>query len=43
MLAYKYRKGSGLSNTEEFETDINDFDVAAIIFKKIISNYILFL
>ncbi len=38
-LAYKYRKGSGLSNTEEFETDINDFDVAAIIFKKIIPNY----
>ena len=37
-LAYKYRKGSGLSNTEEFETDISDFDMAAIIFKKIIPN-----
>ena len=24
-LAYKYRKGSGLSNTEEFETDISRF------------------
>ncbi len=38
-LAYKYRKGSGLSNTEEFETDISDFDVAATIFKKIMPDF----
>ena len=38
-LAYKYRKGTGLSNTEELETEINNFDVAAEMFKKIIPNY----
>ena len=37
-LAYKYRKGTGLSNTEEIETEISDFDVAADIFKKILPN-----
>ncbi len=38
-LAYKYRKGSGLSNTDELETEIADFDTAAAIFKKIMPNH----
>ncbi|MCL5112332.1 MAG: CYTH domain-containing protein [Candidatus Marsarchaeota archaeon] len=39
-LTYKRRSGSGLANTEEIETEIGDFDIAAKIFSKIVNeNY----
>ncbi len=34
-ITYKYRKGKGLSNTEEIETEIYDYDKAVEIFSKV--------
>lgn len=34
-LTYKFRKGKGLRNTEEIETEIENFEVAAKIFSKL--------
>lgn len=36
-LTYKFRDGPGLSNTEEIETSVSDFDKAAEIFSKLLS------
>lgn len=36
-VAYKFREGGGLSNTEELEINIDNFNVAAEIFSKLIS------
>ena len=33
-VTYKYRTGSGLANTEELETAVEDFDTAVKIFQK---------
>lgn len=38
-LTYKYRKGEGLSNTEELEVGTTDFNTTASILKKIFKNY----
>lgn len=35
-LTYKFRKGKGLRNTQELETEIGDFDTAARIFSRFI-------
>lgn len=37
-IAYKYRKGDGLGNTEEIEIETNDFDSSAEIFSKFIKD-----
>ena len=34
-LTYKFRKGKGLANTDEYETSVSDFDKTVEIFSKI--------